>query len=343
MRTVDLRSDTVTRPDQGMLNAMMSAEVGDDVFGEDPTVIKLQEQVADILGKEQALFVPSGTMCNQIAVMLHTSPGDEVLLESGSHIRNYESGAAAALSGVQLCAIPCPKGILDVDSVAKAIRVGHDWEPMPRLLSLENTNNKAGGTVYPLERIIELGALAKERGLAFHLDGARIWNASVASGQSEKAIAAPFDTVSVCLSKGLGTPLGSVLAGSAPMIKQARRLRKRLGGGMRQIGFMAAAGIYALDNNRSTLQHDHEKARVLAEGLSSFSGVTLDLATVETNIIVFDLAHGLMADNVLKALSAKGIRMIAFGPQTIRATTHRDVSMSDIEFALTGAQSILNT
>lgn len=342
MRTVDLRSDTVTRPDQGMMDAMMHAEVGDDVFGEDPTVLKLQTQVASLLGKEDALFVPSGTMGNQIAVMLHTSPGEEVLLESGSHIRNYESGAAAALSGVQLCSIPGTRGILDVKAVAAAIRVGHDWEPVPRLLCLENTNNKAGGTVYPLERIQELGALAKKRGLSFHLDGARIWNAATASGRTEKEISEPFDTVNVCLSKGLGTPLGSVLAGTAPMIKRARRLRKRLGGGMRQIGFMAAAGIYAINHNRQTLAHDHEKARVLAEGLSSFSGVSLDLETVETNIIVFDLTKGLMATDVLKALDAKGIRMIAFGPQTVRATTHRDVSMDDIEFALTGAKSILN-
>ncbi|NQV73336.1 aminotransferase class I/II-fold pyridoxal phosphate-dependent enzyme [bacterium] len=341
MKVVDLRSDTVTRPDRGMLDAMMQAEVGDDVFNEDPTVLLLQEMVADLLGKDEALFVPSGTMSNQIAVALHTRPGDEVLLEAGSHIRNYESGAAAALWGVQLCPVSGKRGILAADDVIASIRTGYEWEPVPRLLCVENTNNKAGGTIYPLDRILELGEVAKNHGLGYHLDGARIWNASVATGVSEKEIAAPFDTVSVCLSKGLGTPLGSVLSGNRTIMERARRIRKRLGGGMRQVGIVAAAGIYAIQNNRASLSDDHKKASVLATGLSSMKSVTLDIETVETNIVVFDLNDGRLALDVLQALSSKGIRMIPFGPKTIRATTHRDVTMSDIELALDVAQTVL--
>lgn len=342
MKVVDLRSDTVTRPDRGMLDAMMQAEVGDDVFNEDPTVLLLQEMVADLLGKDEALFVPSGTMSNQIAVALHTRPGDEVILESGCHIRNYESGAAAALWGVQLCPVSGKRGIMAPEDVVASIRTGYEWEPVPRLLCVENTNNKAGGTVYPLDRILQLGDVAKNYGLGFHLDGARIWNASVASGKSEKEIAAPFDTVSVCLSKGLGTPLGSVLTGKKTIMDRARRIRKRLGGGMRQVGIVAAAGIYAIQNNRTSLAEDHKKASLLATGLSSMKSVSLDIETVETNIVVFDVNDGRLALDVLQELSSKGVRMIPFGPKTIRATTHRDVSMSDIERALDVAQTVLN-
>ena len=342
MHVVDLRSDTITRPDQGMLDAMMQAELGDDVFGEDPTVLKLQEVVADLLGKESALFVPSGTMSNQIAVALHTSPGDEVLLEAGSHIRNYESGAAAALWGVQVSPILSKRGILEPTDVVAAIRTGYEWEPLSRLLCIENTNNKAGGTIYPLDRIHELGKVARDNGMGYHLDGARIWNASIATGISERDIAAPFDTISVCLSKGLGTPLGSVLAGSSGIMTDARRIRKRLGGGMRQVGIVAAAGLYAIKHNRSSLAEDHKKAATLASGLSSFRSVTLDTNAVETNIVVFDINDGRSAQDVLQSLSEKGVKMIQFGPKTIRATTHRDVSMHDIESALELAQAVLN-
>jgi len=342
MRIVDLRSDTVTKPDRGMLEAMMAAEVGDDVFGEDPTVKALQDLVADLLGKEDAIFVPSGTMSNQIAVALHTSPSDEVLLDAGCHIRNYESGAAAALSGVQLCPIPGIKGIMTSDQVRAGIRSGYEWEPKPRLLCVENTHNKAGGTIYPLERIMELGELARSHGLGYHLDGARIWNATAATGITERSYALPFDTVSVCLSKGLGAPLGSVLTGGKDIMAKARRIRKRLGGGMRQVGIVAAAGIYALHHNRANLQHDHEKAQILASGLSSFSNVNLTLENVETNIVMFDVNDGRTALDVLAELGDAGVRMVPFGPKTIRATTHRDVSMTDIEVALERSKSILN-
>lgn len=342
MRTIDLRSDTVTKPDRGMLEAMMAAEVGDDVFGEDPTVIRLQEMVADLLGKEEALFTPSGTMCNQIAVRLHTSPSDEVLLDAGSHIRNYEGAAAAALSGVQLFPIPGERGIMTASQVEASIRTGYEWEPRPRLLCIENTHNKAGGTVYPIDRLVELGAVAKKHRLGYHMDGARIWNAAVALNETEKAISAPFDTVSVCLSKGLGTPMGSVLAGSKAIMTHARRYRKLLGGGMRQIGFAAAAGIYALDHNRSTLSLDHQKAQVLAKGLASFSNVSISLENVETNIVIFDVVDGRTALQILPLLAKEGVRMIPFGPTTIRATTHRDVSMEDMEYALERAQLVLN-
>lgn len=320
----------------------MAAKVGDDVFGEDPTVIELQEMVADLLGKEEAMFVPSGTMSNQIAVALHTSPADEVLLDAGCHIRNYESGAAAALSGVQLCPVPGHRGIMTVEQVASSIRTGYEWEPRPRLLCVENTHNKAGGTIYPLERIMELGDLARKHGLGYHLDGARIWNATAATGISERSYAAPFDTVSVCLSKGLGTPLGSVLTGSRDIMKDARRLRKRLGGGMRQVGIVAAAGIYALNHNRATLAHDHEKAKHLATGLSSFLNVDIVLENVETNIVMFDINDGRTALEVLAELGNQGVRMVPFGPKTIRATTHRDVSLEDIKTALDRAESVLN-
>jgi threonine aldolase len=342
MRTIDLRSDTVTKPDRGMLDAMMAAEVGDDVFGEDPTVSLLQEMVADLLGKEEALFVPTGTMCNQIAVRLHTSPSDEVLLDAGSHIRNYEGGAAAALSGVQLFPIPGERGIISVSQVEASIRTGYEWEPRPRLLCVENTHNKAGGTIYPLERIIELGDTARKHGMGYHMDGARIWNAAVASGTSEHDFAAPFDTVSVCLSKGLGTPLGSVLAGSKEIMTDARRYRKLFGGGMRQIGYIAAAGIYALNNNRTSLALDHEKAQLLARGLDSFASVDIKLSNVETNIAIFDVVGGRTALQVLSELKDKGVQMVPFGPHTIRATTHRDLTMSDIEFALDRAKAVLN-
>ncbi|MBT3449924.1 MAG: aminotransferase class I/II-fold pyridoxal phosphate-dependent enzyme [Bacteroidetes Order II. Incertae sedis bacterium] len=342
MKSIDLRSDTVTKPSKGMLAAMSAAEVGDDVFGEDPTVNRLQNEVADLLGKESAVFVPSGTMSNQIAVRIHTSPGEEAIAESGCHIRNYESGAAAALSGVSICSVDGKRGILAAEQVASHIRKGYEWEPRPRLVCLENTHNKAGGTVYPLETIQEIGHVARENHLAFHLDGARLWNATAATGISEKDYAAPFDTISVCLSKGLGTPIGSVLVGSSDHMLQARRIRKMLGGGMRQVGILAAAGLYALEHHRGELAQDHEKASVLASGLAAFSCVTLDPDDVETNIIMFDINDGRDALTIISELSNAGVRMVAFGPKTIRVTTHRDISSEDIDLALERASTVLN-
>ena len=330
---IDLRSDTVTRPGEGMRRAMYEAEVGDDVFGEDPTVLRLQEAVAEVLGKDAALFVPTGVMGNQLGLKVHTQPGDEVLLERTCHIFNYESGAAGLLSGVQLNVLDGTRGILEAEAVQRAVRPGYYWEPRSRLLCLENTLNKAGGIVYPLARTRALAATAREAGLALHLDGARLWNATAATGTPERDYAAPFDTVSVCLSKGLGAPVGSVLAGSHAHIARAHRYRKLFGGGMRQVGVLAAAGLYALEHHRPRLAEDHAKARRLAEGIAALPAFRVDLGTVETNIVMFDVATG-DAMPVLEALKQDGVAMVPFGPATIRATTHLDVSMDDVETAL---------
>jgi len=339
---IDLRSDTVTRPGPEMLEAMVQAKVGDDVFGEDPTVQELESEVATLLGKEAGVFVPSGTMCNQMAVRIHTRPGDEAILEADAHIRHYEGGAAAGLSGVQLYTISAPRGILTPELVESGIRAGHEWDPLTKLVCLENTHNRAGGTVYPLDIINAIGGVAKDHDLRFHLDGARLWNACAATGISEATYAEAFDTVSVCLSKGLGAPIGSVLVGSKKMIHEARRARKAFGGGMRQVGVIAAAGLYAVRNHRTSLVQDHEKAAVLARGLSSFSAVNLDPADVETNIVMFDINDGRSALEVLGSLNESGVQMVPFGPVRIRATTHRDVSVSDIQEALDRAESVLN-
>lgn len=330
---IDLRSDTVTKPDEGMRRAMYEAEVGDDVFGEDPTVIRLQEYVADLLGKEAALFVSSGVMGNQLGLKVNTNPGDEVIVERNAHIFNYESGAGAVLSGVQLMVLDGQRGILDPEMVRQAIRPDHYWEPRTTLICIENTVNKAGGTVYPLSNILGIAEIAREHGIALHLDGARLWNASAASGIPEKEYARPFDTVSVCLSKGLGAPVGSLIVGSKEKIRKAHRFRKLLGGGMRQVGILAAAGLYALEHNRATLPEDHDKAKRLAYGLAECPTFTIDPETVETNIVMFDVPPG-QASRVIDELKQNGVALSVFGPSTIRATTHRDVSMSDIDRAL---------
>ena len=328
---IDLRSDTVTRPSKGMRQAMYDAEVGDDVFGEDPTVIRLQEKVAALLGKEAGLFVPSGVMGNQLALRVHTSPGDEVILDSGSHIANHESGASGALSGVQLKTIDGDRGIITVSQVETAIRAGYYWEPNPRLVCIENTHNKAGGVVFPLDELRAITEVVRRRSLAFHLDGARLWNASAATGISEAEYAAPFDSASVCLSKGLGAPIGSVLVGSMSFIHSAHRFRKMFGGGMRQVGVLAAAGLYALKHHREDLVQDHENARQLARGLATIDRFELDPESVETNIVMFDVVENGNAEAVLDTMRKSGILMVPFGPSTIRATTHRDVSTADVE------------
>jgi threonine aldolase len=330
---IDLRSDTVTRPSEGMRRAMYEAEVGDDVFGEDPTVQRLQERIAAVLGKEAALFVPSGVMGNQLALKVHTQPGDEVIVERSSHIFNYESGAPGVLSGVQLHVLDGKRGVLSGAQVRRAVRPGFYWEARSRLVCLENTVNKPGGVVYPLEDIADIAAVVQEKGLRFHLDGARLWNASAASGIAEATYAAPFDTVSVCLSKGLGAPVGSLLAGSKEVIAEAHRYRKLFGGGMRQVGVLAAAGLYALQHHRDALAEDHVKARRLAEGIAAFPAFRVEPGLVETNIVVFDVVAG-DAMPVLEALRAEGVLMVPFGPATIRATTHRDVSLGDVDRAL---------
>ncbi len=331
---IDLRSDTVTRPSAAMREAMHGAEVGDDVFGEDPTVRELQERVAGILGKEAALYVPSGTMGNQICIKVHTQAGDEVIAERGSHVFNYETAGAAFLSSVQIHPVEGIRGVLGIEEVRQAIRPKLYYMPRTRLLCVENTHNRAGGTITPLESLAALSDFARGEGLKVHLDGARLWNACAATGVAPAAYAAHADSVSVCLSKGLGAPVGSVIAGTKEFIQEARHYRKIFGGGMRQAGIIAAAGLYALDNNRERLHEDHEKAAVLARALGGLPGVEIDPLTVQTNIIILSVARsGKKPEEILAALKAKGVLFSAGNYMGLRAVTHLDVSMDDVRRA----------
>ncbi|HEY4158536.1 MAG TPA: low-specificity L-threonine aldolase [Polyangiaceae bacterium] len=325
---VDLRSDTVTRPTPAMRAAMAAAPVGDDVYGEDPSVRELETRVADLLGKEAALFVPSGTMSNQIALLCHTRPGDEVVIGEGAHIAYYESGAGAAIAGVQF-AIAGHGGLFDRDDLAARILPLADYHPRSSLVCLENTHNRAGGRVFPDADVRAIAALARERGLALHLDGARLWNAAVASGLSEKTLAESADTVSVCFSKGLGAPVGSALCGSRELVARARRFRKMLGGGMRQAGILAAGALYALEHGRARLSDDHAAARVLARIVEQ-AGATA--TPPETNLVLLNLP-GLPAARVVADCRELGVLLNATGPSTLRAVTHRDVTATDVERA----------
>ncbi len=332
---IDLRSDTVTKPTPAMRQAMMAAEVGDDVFGEDPTANALQEKIAQLLGQEAAIFVPSGTMANQLSIKAHTQAGDEVIIEAGAHAMNFEGGAGAVLSGVQFFGLPGQRGIIDVSQVEAAIRPDDAHFPVSRLIIIENTHNRGGGTVFPLAKILEIRELANRRGLKMHMDGARLWNACVASGISPAQYAAPFDSISVCLSKGLGCPAGSLIAGSKEFIKRVHRLRKMVGGGMRQIGFLAAAGIYALDHHIGRLEEDHRKAKKLAYGLAEIENITINPAEVETNILYFDVSPSeRTAQEVVLACRQKGVLLHATAKTRIRCVTHLDVSFADIDKAL---------
>jgi threonine aldolase len=332
---IDLRSDTVTKPTPAMRQAMMAAEVGDDVFGEDPTVNALQEKAAQLLGKEAAIFVASGTMANQLSIKAHTQPGDEVIIEAGAHAMNFEGGAGAVLSGVQFFGIPGHRGIIDVAQVEAAIRPDDAHFPVSRLIIIENTHNRGGGTVFPLPKIMEIRELANRRGLRMHMDGARLWNACVAAGISPAQYAAPFDSVSVCLSKGLGCPAGSLVVGPKDFIKRVHRLRKMVGGGMRQIGFLAAAGIYALDHHIERLEEDHRKAKRLAHGLAEIKNIKINPTEVETNILYFDVSPAeKTAQEVVLACRQKGVLLHATGKTRIRCVTHLDVSFADIDDAL---------
>ena len=339
---VDLRSDTVTKPTPAMRKAMAEAEVGDDVFGEDPTVNALQEKVANMLGKESALFVPSGTMANQLAIKSHTQPGDEVIIEATSHPYNFEGGAAAALSGIQFYCLKGVRGILDASQVEEAIRPQDHHFPVTRLICLENTHNRGGGSIYPIEKMAAIHRLAKSKGLLLHLDGARLWNASVAKGIDPKEYAQWVDSVSVCLSKGLGAPIGSLVAGSRTFIDRVHRFRKMFGGGMRQVGIIAAAGIYALDHHIGRLKEDHQNAKSLALGLQKFNGVSVDPERVETNIVILDVANtGMTSPQVVEAMKKERILIHAFGRTQIRLVTHLDVSSEDIEVALEAFEKVL--
>lgn len=341
---IDLRSDTVTKPSDKMRAAMAAAEVGDDVYGEDPTVNHLQERAAEIFEKEAALFVPSGSMGNQIAVKLHTRPGDEIVIEERGHILNYEVGTSAIVSGVTIRPAKSGdgSGILTWKEIESALRMnGHYDDSQTSLICLENTHNLAGGRVMSAEHCAELCSQAHALDLPVHLDGARIFNAAIASNNSVADLTRHCDSVQFCLSKGLGAPIGSVLVGSRAFIDEARIWRKRLGGGMRQGGIIAAAGLIALEESPKRLHEDHEKARTLAIGLAGIPGIDLDAETVETNIVIFDVAGtGRTSDQIRGELKEKGILASGFGTR-IRMVTHCDVSAKDID-ATTGAlQTIL--
>jgi threonine aldolase len=333
-RPIDLRSDTVTRPTPAMREAMAGAEVGDDVFGDDPTINLLQERVAALTGKEAALFVVSGTMGNQLALRSQVSHGDEILVEHESHIFLYESGAPAALSGAHVHLLQSALGVLDPAQVVAAVRPPDDHNAPLRLLCLENTHNRAGGTIVPLERLTALAETAHAHGLRVHLDGARLWNASVATGIPIARWAEPVDTVMMCFSKGLGAPVGSILAGPQETIRRARRFRKMYGGGVRQGGVLAAACLHALDHHVDRLADDHRRARRLGELAAGVSGLGVDPSRVETNILFIELeGTEWTAPAAVEALRERNVWLSAYGPSTLRAVTHLDVNDEEIERA----------
>jgi threonine aldolase len=327
---INLLSDTTTKPTPGMLKAMWAAEVGDDVFREDPTVNALEAKCAALFGHESALFCPSGTMANQIAIKVHTRPLDEVICDEMSHIYQYEVGGYAFHSGIAVNLLKGENGILQAKMVEAAIRPLQDWLPRSTLVVIENTCNKGGGSIYPLEHIQGIRRVCQQRGLALHLDGARIFNALVETGDTPISIGKEVDSLSICLSKGLGAPVGSVLIGNQAFIAEARRVRKAMGGGMRQAGYLAAAGIYALDNHIERLREDHAHARQIADALAQLPWVT-NIRPVQTNILIFDLVQPRTPAVFLESLKQKGIIASAFGPQTIRFVTHLDVSRAMIE------------
>ena len=331
---IDLRSDTVTRPTEGMRRGMMEAPLGDDVFGEDPTVNRLEEYVADLLGKEAAIYAPSGTMTNQIGVHVNTNRSEEVLIHEGAHVFVYEAGAPALLSSVQMRTLPGENGVLDPETVRAAIRPENVHFPRTRLLCLENTHNTSGGTVYPLEDFAEAAAVARDNGLKVHLDGARLFNAQAATGIPARQWCEHADTVSVCSSKGLGAPVGSLLAGTEEAIHEARRARKAFGGGMRQAGVIAAASLYAFENHVERLAEDHERARTLASRLRE---VGYDVATPETNLVLVKVDR---PEEFLNALAREGVLATPGKPGYVRLCTHLDVNDEGIETAVEAAARI---
>jgi threonine aldolase len=331
MSTIDLRSDTVTKPTPAMREAMARAEVGDDVYGEDPTVNRLEAMAAELLGKEAALFVPTGVMGNQLAIRLHTRPGDEVIVESSSHLIRYEGGSASSLSGVQLCCVTGDRGRLSPESVEAAIRPKDLHNPPTTLVCLEQTHNAGGGSIYPLETIHRITEVVRTHDLAFHLDGARLFNAVVKTGVSAVEFAQPFDTVSFCLSKGLGAPVGSIVVSDSARIQKLRRLRKVFGGGMRQAGILAGAGLYALEHHIARLAEDHANAHHLATLLEDIPGVVVDVKAVETNIVMFQVPRSSKSNEMLLAdCREAGVLLNAVGDRAFRVVTHLDVIREDM-------------
>jgi len=337
---VDLRSDTVTRPTPGMRKAMAEAEVGDDVLDHDPTTLALEERVAGMLGKARALFFPSGIQANQTALAVQGRPGSEVILEAGAHIFNYEEGAGAALWGLQLRPVEGDGGLLTPAVVRSAIRPVSPYVHPTSLLAIENTHNGAGGRILPLATAAAIREVARAAGIPVHLDGARLWHACVETGSGPDAFGALADTVMVCLSKGLGAPVGSLLAGEEDTMARAWRVRRRLGGGMRQSGILAAAGLYALEHHVDRLREDHLRARTLAEGAAEIPGLSVLLP--ETNIVMLDIeAPGISPQDLLDALAVRGILMVPFGPKRLRAVTHLDVDDSGTVRALAALREAL--
>lgn len=334
---VDLRSDTVTKPSAAMREAMANADVGDDVWGEDPTAKKLEERAADILGMEKALFVPSGTMANQIAVMLHARPGEEIVVARHAHLRLYETGGAAALAGAHLTEIG-ERGTYTPSELDAAIHPDDSHAPRTVAIAIENTHNRSGGRPWPLELRDAVVAHAARRGLRVHVDGARLWNAAVALGVPEHRLTAGADTVSACFSKGLGAPAGSVIAGSEAAMREAHRLRKRLGGGMRQVGVLCAAALFALDHHREGIAADHRRARELAAAIATMPGARIDPASVETNIVIWQAPD---PAGVCARAAERGVRVAPFGPGGVRAVTHHDVDDVAIARAIEVLREVL--
>lgn len=332
MSLIDLRSDTVTKPTAAMRRAMAEAEVGDDVYGEDPTVNRLEARAAEVFGKEAAIFVPTGSMGNQIAMRLHTTPGTEAICEARAHVLDWEMGTAAAFSGVQLRVVPAERGVMRWADIETRISPKIYYKAQTSLVWLENTHNMAGGTVTPLAVMEDIWAGAKERGLPVHLDGARVFNAAAALGKDVATITRGFDTVMFCLSKGLGAPVGSLLVGSRELIDRARVVRKALGGGMRQAGVLAAAGLIALEEGPKRLSEDHAHARLIAEKIARHPHCKVELADVETNILFFTLKLGGAGDFVGR-MKERGVLASAIGADSVRLVTHCDVSRADCERA----------
>jgi threonine aldolase len=328
---IDLLSDTVTRPTRAMRQFMCEAEVGDEQTFEDPTVNTLQEMVADLLGKEAALFLPSGTMCNEIAMRVHCRPGDEMIAHRTAHPIHFEAGGPAALAGVNVSVLDGARGQFDEDALTAAIRPDSRYTPRSRLLWVEQTSNLGGGSIWPLARITTVTDVARRQGLRTHLDGARLMNAVVASGVGAREYASAFDSAWIDFTKGLGAPVGAALAGSRELIAEAWRLKQQMGGAMRQAGIIAAGGIFALRHHVKRLAEDHVNARRLAEGLATLPGVVLDPASVETNIVIFELNGATNAKQAVATLLTRGVRMGVMGPRTVRAVTHLDVSAQQID------------
>jgi len=329
MEIIDLRSDTVTKPSPAMREAMASAEVGDDVFGDDPTVNELEKQTAALFGREASLFVPSGTMGNQICLKTHSEPGWELLCERECHVVNYEIGGPAVHSGLMTNMLTTDMGMITADVIRKNVRPIDIHCPRTKLVTLENTHNRHGGTILPQDEIIKVRAVCDEFGLILHLDGARIWNAHAATGIPLPDLVAPFDSVSVCLSKGMGAPVGSMVLGSAEFIEKARRIRKLFGGAMRQAGIIAAGGLYALQHNLERLKEDHSNAHMIAEHLNELKPFDIDLARVQTNIVVAEVNKKFTTDQILNNLKDIGVWAVPFGPTRVRFVTHLDVSTDD--------------